>query len=83
LLNSFQGINQLSQDTIVQKTQDQNLDWLNQFAKGLELLGDYDHENLDKHGLSKRKSNYPRMAIRFSSNMATISSNGEPQPEII
>jgi hypothetical protein len=35
------------------------LDWLNQFAKGLELLDDYDHENPDKNGSSKRQAKYP------------------------
>jgi len=38
------------------------LDWLNHFAKGLELLDDYDHENLDKKGLTKRQANYPELA---------------------
>ncbi|WP_310103765.1 RhuM family protein [Algoriphagus sp. 4150] len=52
------GIRILSR-AIKQKAQDQNLDWLNQFAKGLELLDDYDHENLDKKGLSKRKAKSP------------------------
>ncbi|MDR7131464.1 prophage maintenance system killer protein [Algoriphagus sp. 4150] len=47
---------------IEQKAQDQNLDWLNHFAKGLELLDDYDHENLDKKGLTKRQANYPELA---------------------
>ncbi|WP_339926334.1 RhuM family protein [uncultured Cyclobacterium sp.] len=54
------GIRILSR-AIEQKAQDQNLDWLNQFAKGLELLDDYDHENLDKKGLSKGKANYPEL----------------------
>ncbi|TXE02964.1 RhuM family protein [Algoriphagus aquimarinus] len=54
------GIRILSR-AIEQKAQDQNLDWLNQFAKGLELLDDYDHENLDEKGLSKRKANYPEL----------------------
>lgn len=52
------GIRILSR-AIQQKEEDQNLDWLNHFSKGLELLDDYDHENLDKKGLSKRKANYP------------------------
>jgi hypothetical protein len=55
------GIRILSR-AIEQKAQDQNLDWLNHFAKGLELLDDYDHENLDKKGLSKRKATYPELA---------------------
>ncbi|WP_192348814.1 RhuM family protein [Algoriphagus sp. Y33] len=55
------GIRILSR-AIEQKAQDQNLDWLNQFAKGLELLDDYDHENLDKKGLSKTKANYPEIS---------------------
>jgi prophage maintenance system killer protein len=55
------GIRILSR-AIQQKEEDQNLDWLNHFAKGLELLDDYDHENLDKKGLSKRKANYPDLS---------------------
>ena len=55
------GIRILSR-AIEQKAQDQNLDWLNHFAKGLELLDDYDHENLDKKGLNKRQAHYPELA---------------------
>ncbi|WP_317168780.1 type II toxin-antitoxin system death-on-curing family toxin [Cyclobacterium plantarum] len=55
------GIRILSR-AIEQKADDQNLDWLNHFAKGLELLDDYDHENLDKKGLTKKKTNYPGLA---------------------
>ena len=52
------GIRILSR-AIEQKAEDQNLSWLNQFAKGLELLDDYDHENLDKKGLNKRLAVFP------------------------
>lgn len=38
------------------------LDWLEHFAKGLELLDDYDHEQLDDKGLTKRSANYPESA---------------------
>ena len=55
------GIRILSR-AIEQKAIDQNLDWLNQFAKGLELLDDYDHENLDKKGLTKRQAHYLELA---------------------
>ena len=55
------GIRILSR-AIEQKAGDQNPDWLDHFAKGLELLDDYDHENLDKKGLTKRKANYPALA---------------------
>ncbi|MEP0710867.1 MAG: RhuM family protein [Algoriphagus sp.] len=55
------GIRILSR-AIEQKALDQNMDWLNQFAKGLELLDDYDHENLDKKGLTKRQTHYPELA---------------------
>ena len=55
------GIRILSR-AIEQKADNQNLDWLHHFAKGLELLDDYDHENLDKKGLTKRKANYPGLA---------------------
>ncbi|WP_268034191.1 RhuM family protein [Algoriphagus sp. PAP.12] len=57
------GIRILSR-AIQQKEENQNLgfEWLNHFAKGLELLDDYDHENLDKKGLSKRKATYPELS---------------------
>src|SRR5690606_30478965 len=55
------GIRILSR-VIEQKADDQNLDWLHHFAKGLELLDDYDHENLDNKGLTKRRANYPGLA---------------------
>src|SRR5690606_8863621 len=55
------GIRILSR-AIEQKADDQSVDWLHHFAKGLELLDDYDHENLDKKGLTKRKAKYPVLA---------------------
>jgi len=54
------GIRILSR-VIEKKCEDQNLSWLNQFAKGLELLDDYDHENLDKKGLTNKKAYYPSL----------------------
>ena len=44
---------------IEDKAQEQEFDWLTQFAKGLELLDDYDHEKLDSKGLSIRPASYP------------------------
>jgi hypothetical protein len=41
------------------KTDDVDLPWLGQFAKGLELLDDYDHEQLDTNGVTMRKAKYP------------------------
>src|SRR5690554_2825080 len=38
---------------------DSHLEWLSQFAKGLKLLDDYDHEKLDAKGLSKQQAMYP------------------------
>ena len=32
--------------------------WLDQFARGLELLDDYDHENLDQKGRNTRQAIY-------------------------
>ncbi|WP_226334482.1 hypothetical protein [Echinicola marina] len=43
------GIRILSR-AIEEKIDDTNFQWLGQFAKGLELLDDYDHENLDQRG---------------------------------
>ena len=54
------GIRILSR-AIEQKAEDHNLDWLNHFAKGLELLDDYDHENLDTKGLTKRQAIFPEL----------------------
>jgi hypothetical protein len=36
-----------------------NLGILETFAKGLSLLDDYDHEQLDTKGLTTREANYP------------------------
>jgi len=54
------GIRILSR-AIEQKIGDSHLEWLNQFAKGLELLDDYDHEKLDAKGLSKQQAVYPNI----------------------
>ncbi|MCE2612308.1 virulence RhuM family protein [Flavobacteriaceae bacterium D16] len=52
------GIRILSR-AIEDKAQEQKLEWLDQFAKGLTLLDDYDHERLDSTGLTKIKTKYP------------------------
>ncbi len=46
------GIRILSR-AISDKAGDEGLEWLSHFAKGLELLDDYDHEQLDSKGLTK------------------------------
>jgi len=43
------------------KAQQEELDWLQYFAKGLQLLDDYDHEQLDKKGNSARAASYPSL----------------------
>lgn len=53
------GIRILSR-AISDKAGDEGLEWLNYFAKGLELLDDYDHEQLDSKGLSKQPAVYPK-----------------------
>lgn len=67
---------------IEEKAQEQETEWLNQFAKGLELLDDYDHENLDSSGLTRREAVYPtqedyqllisQMRAEFSSDVFAI-----------
>lgn len=52
------GIRILSR-AIEGKISETNLEWLNQFARGLELLDDYDHGQLDGKGLTKRPAVYP------------------------
>lgn len=52
------GIHILSR-AIEEKAAEEGHGWLIHFAKGLELLDDYDHENLDKLGKSKQDALYP------------------------
>lgn len=35
-------------------------EWLSNYAKGLQILDDYDHQNLDIKGLTTRKAKYPK-----------------------
>jgi len=44
------------------KIVDTDFTWLSQFAKGLELLDDYDHEELDRKGISTRPAIYPELS---------------------
>lgn len=37
-------------------------EWLKHFAKGLELLDDYDHEQLDQQGINQRIVKYPDLS---------------------
>lgn len=55
------GIQILSR-AIEQKAGEDGYNWLLDFAKGLELLDDYDHEQLDKKGLTVKKTVYPARA---------------------
>ena len=50
------GIQILSR-AIEEKTE--NYEWLAVFAKGLSLLDDYDHDQLDTKGLTKKEAVYP------------------------
>jgi prophage maintenance system killer protein len=52
------GIQILSR-AIEEKTADNQ--WLSLFAKGLSLLDDYDHEQLDAKGLTTTAANYPSL----------------------
>ncbi len=52
------GIQILSR-AIEEKTADN--EWLAVFAKGLSLLDDYDHEQLDAKGLTVREADYPSL----------------------
>lgn len=50
---------QIVSRAIEEKASDKGFEWLNQFAKGLTLLDDYDHENLDSKGLTTINVVYP------------------------
>ncbi|NIJ56144.1 virulence protein RhuM/Fic/DOC family protein [Dyadobacter arcticus] len=54
------GIRILSR-AIETKMGDKDLTLLDQFAKGLELLDDYDHEKLDPKGITTRQAKYPQV----------------------
>jgi prophage maintenance system killer protein len=54
------GIQILSR-AIEEKTRTEGHDWLGHFSKGLRLLDDYDHENLDARGLTIKPVHYPTM----------------------
>ena len=47
---------------IESKMGDPDLTLLDQFAKGLELLDDYDHEKLDLKGITTRQATYPDLS---------------------
>lgn len=47
---------------IESKAEEEGYAWLDTYAIGLGLLDDYDHESLDKAGISRRKANYPELA---------------------
>ena len=54
------GIQILSR-VIEQKATEEGYDWLDTFTTGLGLLDDYDHESLDKKGITTKKTNYPEL----------------------
>ncbi|QSE99359.1 virulence RhuM family protein [Fulvivirga lutea] len=56
------GIQILSR-AIESKAEEAGFEWLDQYAKGLELLDDYDHEQLDKKGITLRKATYPKPEV--------------------
>lgn len=55
------GIRILSR-AIEVKRGETGLEWLDQFTIGLELLDDYDHEQLDTKGVTQRPAVYPEMS---------------------
>ncbi len=48
--------------SIEEKASSEDIQWLSTFAKGLTLLDDYDHEQLDKKGKTVRETIYPDLA---------------------
>lgn len=47
---------------IESKIIDTDFAWLSQFATGLELLDDYDHEELDRKGITTKQAIYPELS---------------------
>ena len=57
----YDGIRIISR-AIEEKAKDSaDQEWVNQFAVGLQLLGDYDHEALDTKGNHTRDAEYPTL----------------------
>ena len=54
------GIRILSR-AVASKAEQEELKWLRYFAEGLQLLDDYDHEQLDKKGNSTQPAHYPSL----------------------
>lgn len=52
---------QIVSRAIEEKAHQEGFEYLNQFSKGLSLLDDYDHENLDRKGLTKVNAIYPKL----------------------
>jgi prophage maintenance system killer protein len=50
---------QILERAIKGKADEKGLGWLHQYAKGLALLDDYDHERLDSKGKTKRQAKFP------------------------
>lgn len=50
---------QILRRAIEQTAKEEGLHWLSKFNKGLTLLDDYDHERLDRNGLSLSSAEYP------------------------
>ncbi|MDQ1086702.1 MULTISPECIES: virulence protein RhuM/Fic/DOC family protein [unclassified Siphonobacter] len=59
-----EGIRILSR-AIESKSRSEEIQWLSWYSTGLELLDDYDHERLDKLGLTKRPAVYPDLKDYF------------------
>jgi len=59
LKNGIQILSRTIENAIEEKAP--NNEWLNIFAKGLTLLDDYDHEQLDIKGITKKDTKYPSL----------------------
>jgi len=51
---------------IEEQATSEGYEWLQHYSKGLELLDDYDHEQLDKKGLSQKPAVYPEISEYYS-----------------
>ncbi len=52
---------QIVSRVIEEKASEKGFEYLSQFSKGLELLDDYDHEELDTRGLTNKDAIYPTL----------------------
>ena len=70
------GIRIMSRAIEEKATHSEDFKWLQQYSLGLQLLDDYDHENLDKKGISTQHSVYPN-SLEYENLIQSMRKNND------